>query len=83
MTRNGHKFGSSDWRDSKAYDYTAKLTRLGWAWEFLRRNPQFCDDLARLLEDVEQIESDIADAMFRTKVELSRWGVLFRGLIRS
>ena len=78
MTREGHKFGLADWQNSKAYTYTVQLTRLGWAWEFLRRNPRFHDDLARLLEDVERIESCFVDARFRTKAELLRWGVLFR-----
>jgi hypothetical protein len=31
----------ADWRDPAAYDYTRALTRDGWAWEFLRRNPLY------------------------------------------
>lgn len=30
-----------DWRRAETYAYTAALTRTGWAWEFLRRNPEF------------------------------------------
>ena len=30
-----------DWRDPASYDYTRDLTREGWAWEFLRRNPNY------------------------------------------
>ncbi len=30
-----------EWRDRKAYDYASTLTRLAWAWEFLRRNPYY------------------------------------------
>ncbi len=30
-----------DWRDPSTYDYTRHLTREGWAWEFLRRNPTY------------------------------------------
>jgi hypothetical protein len=30
-----------DWSLPSAYDYTAQLTPRDWAWEFLRRNPEF------------------------------------------
>lgn len=30
-----------DWRDPASYDYTQPLSREGWAWEFLRRNPAY------------------------------------------
>lgn len=30
-----------DWRSAAAYDYTERLPRPGWAWEFLRRNPKY------------------------------------------
>jgi hypothetical protein len=30
-----------DWRDPEAYAFTAHLTREQWAWEFLRRNPDY------------------------------------------
>src|SRR5579864_7190097 len=30
-----------DWRDPANYEYTRELTRDGWAWEFLRRNPKY------------------------------------------
>ena len=30
-----------DWRDPASYAYTQHLTREGWAWEFLRRNPKY------------------------------------------
>ena len=30
-----------DWRDSSSYEYTLSLSKQGWAWEFLRRNPDF------------------------------------------
>jgi hypothetical protein len=36
-----------DWRSKESYAYTRNLTRLGWAWEFLRRNPQFQAELNR------------------------------------
>jgi len=30
-----------DWRDASSYEYTRALTEEGWAWEFLRRNPDY------------------------------------------
>ncbi len=30
-----------DWRNSEEYSYTADLTLHQWAWEFLRRNPEY------------------------------------------
>lgn len=39
-----------DWRNAGAYSYTEKLTRAGWAWEFLRRNSAFRADYARVVE---------------------------------
>ncbi|MHB8455301.1 MAG: transcriptional regulator domain-containing protein [Acidiferrobacterales bacterium] len=33
-----------DWRDPSAYSFTWQLSRERWAWEFLRRNPQYIAD---------------------------------------
>lgn len=30
-----------DWRNAQDYEFTNQLTRDGWAWEFLRRNPEY------------------------------------------
>jgi hypothetical protein len=30
-----------DWRHAEDYAFTADLTRHQWAWEFLRRNPDY------------------------------------------
>lgn len=34
----------STWWIRPGYDYTNTLARRGWAWEFLRRNPEFAVD---------------------------------------
>ncbi len=36
-----------NWRNKASYAYAAKLTGLGWAWEFLRRNPRFREECAQ------------------------------------
>lgn len=33
-----------NWRCKETYSYMAQLTRVDWAWEFLRRNPRFQAD---------------------------------------
>jgi hypothetical protein len=30
-----------NWRDASSYAYTQALSSEGWAWEFLRRNPEY------------------------------------------
>lgn len=30
-----------DWRDADQYGYLTGLDRAGWAWEWLRRNPDY------------------------------------------
>ncbi len=36
-----------DWHGKESYAYTWNLTRLGWAWEFVRRNSAFQADVDR------------------------------------
>ncbi|WP_352687281.1 DUF6499 domain-containing protein, partial [Mesorhizobium sp. M0601] len=38
-----------DRQDDGDYGYVERLTSRGWAWEFLRRNPDFQKDLANAL----------------------------------
>jgi hypothetical protein len=60
-----------DWRRPETYAYTAALTRAGWAWEFLRRNPAFQADLARYAPSASTKEVS-------ERSELKRWGICFR-----
>ena len=55
-----------DWRSKESYAYTMNLTRLGWAWEFLRRNPDF-------QADYRKAPQQCARAL---QGDLRRWGVL-------
>lgn len=58
---------AADWRRKETYRYMEGLTRLDWAWEFLRRNPKF--------------QADHATAMCgdpsEGNGELQRWGVVY------
>lgn len=37
-----------DWTNAADYDFTEKLDRAGWAWEFMRRNDKYQRDYARV-----------------------------------
>jgi hypothetical protein len=60
-----------NWRDKASYAYAANLNGLGWAWEFLRRNPRFRQAYA-------QSESPPTNAAEpkSSALALRRWGVL-------
>ena len=46
------KFGEAitDWRFKKNYPDPKNTSRFKWAWEFLRRNPEYQDDYKRYLK---------------------------------
>lgn len=57
-----------DWRSPSDYEYLRQLDRAELAWEFLRRNPDYQKDFAR-----------IVDASSREAVAIAeRWGLCFR-----
>ncbi|BCG82790.1 MULTISPECIES: transcriptional regulator domain-containing protein [unclassified Mesorhizobium] len=72
-----------DWQDEKSYRYTRYLTRRGWAWEFLRRNPAFQRDLRHALEQAEIAERCFDIEVVRSSLDLTRWGLLFRKLVEA
>lgn len=74
-------FALPDCRDAAAYDGTMLLTRLGWAWEFLRRNSAFREDLTAVLETTECLTDSAAAIAIRSTPVKPDWGVLFRQLI--
>lgn len=74
-----------DWQDVGAYDYCMRLTSRGWAWEFLRRNPAFQDDLEIVLRSVtvSQVQSADVVRLPTDGGDLTRWGLLFCRLDRT
>jgi hypothetical protein len=62
-----------NWRDPGAYRGIIPLDAPGFAWEFLKRNPAFIDEL-RFLRRVQRHRS-----LTRVELELFawRWGVRF------
>ena len=67
-----------DWRDPGAYEWTRSLDAFGFAWEFLRRNPEFVKELRFLKRKARRRPLSL------TEKELFslRWGVRFRGALR-
>jgi hypothetical protein len=60
-----------DWRISSATEPLNQLDRAGFAWEFLRRNPQYKREFAQLPKDAASREAG-------TVVTGERWGLCFR-----
>ena len=72
-----------DWQDEKTYGYALHLTRRGWAWEFLRRNPEFQRALTCLLEQAEYVERRSDVDVIRSPHDLTQWGLMFRKLLEE
>ncbi len=72
-----------DWRHEKSYNYTAHLTRRGWAWEFLRRNIEFQRDLRVVLEQAKYLEKRPQFEVINSSVILTKWGGMFRGFVAA
>ncbi len=66
--------GSTDWRLPDAYEALRVLDAPGFAWEFLRRSPEFRAERAALADAEQQgmLDQARADAFAR------HWGVRFR-----
>ena len=48
-----------DWKKKEEYDYMDMHTRELWAWEFLRRNQDYCDDWKKTLSlEMERINNE-------------------------
>ncbi|WP_420492389.1 transcriptional regulator domain-containing protein [Allomesorhizobium alhagi] len=73
--------GWPDWRHRQAYDYAGRLPRTAWAWEFLRRNPQFQRDHAKMAPPA-RIVRRCAERIIELKTRaspLTQCSLLFRG----
>lgn len=69
------------WRQDARYRYTDTLPRRAWAWEFLRRNP----DYRKTWADVSAAAKIEFPTPGLTRItasaeldELARWGIFFR-----
>ncbi len=69
----------ADWRSASAYEELRPLDAPAFAYEFLRRNPDFLSDHARLARKSRNRTLDPAEA----EAFAQRWGVRFQPQDRS
>jgi len=66
-----------DWRDAAAYDFSPALSREEWAWQFLRRNPDYRADYAWFIATWRALEADYGAPphrdFFRWKQDPRAW----------
>jgi hypothetical protein len=68
------------WSDPLAYVYTERLSARDWAWEFLRRNPEFRVAWERSTHSGHGLEDHPHICMAISSDPCLRdWGILFRG----
>lgn len=46
-----------NWQDPHAYDFTRRLTAEQWAWEYLRRNPQYREEWEEFIQTWKALEA--------------------------
>src|SRR5690242_269369 len=73
--------GRPDWRDPEQYRHPLDLDRAGWAWEWLRRNPDYPRHVPAAPQDLQRVASfePIASLRPASPGEVARWGLSFRG----
>ncbi len=64
----------SDWRSAEAYDYLSDLSASEFAWEFLRRNPDYIKEFRDMGRHSGASEIKVASRY---------WGLSFRDRSRS
>ena len=72
--------GRSDWSLCSSYDYTAELMLRDWAWEFLRRNPEFQMAWWQVRHAFEITFSDSTLTIIHARAKapaLEHWGFLY------
>lgn len=68
------------WRDRRHYDYTSRLSRREWAWEFLRRNCEFREAWRTCQLEYGIVGYDSGTMMLVSQFEtprLTEWGLLY------
>jgi len=73
--------GEWDWRCDDAYDYTDVLPRRAWAWEFLRRDPDYrqaWSDVSTTVR-IETLSPNLTVIAAGAEIaDMARWGLFFR-----
>lgn len=80
MVENHGATAPPPWRDRSAYAYTASLSLREWAWEFLRRNPDFVTCWKEAQVEYGLYGQDGATTIILAMTEalsLRKWGCLY------
>jgi hypothetical protein len=69
-----------DWRDAEQYRHMLDLDQAGWAWEWLRRNPDYVEErrrgaLGALPDQALSYPDVLSQPMYSAAL---RWGLCFR-----
>ncbi len=78
--------GRSLWLKAASYAYTHRLTRRGWAWEFLRRNKDYVVDWGVAQDEVTILPEQGGPVTLRLGAvgfRMQRWGLIFRRCARQ
>lgn len=72
--------GLPDWRDPEQYRHLLDLDRAGWAWEWLRRNPDYAGSVPELpaTEPQRKGAAEFAVLPPANTAEWAQWGLTFR-----
>lgn len=78
LSKPGEVLQPTGWLEAANYEFTLRLARREWAWEFLRRNKHYALDW-----NLSQSESVTDRPFVRLKVDagmsrMQRWGLIFR-----
>ena len=65
-----------NWRDPNSYKPLLKLDRAGWAWEWLRRNPDY---IAQASSRIVPLEAETRLVSIPATDGVAGWGLLCRG----
>lgn len=70
-----------NWLDDQTYRTLLDLDRPGWAWEWLRRNPDYVEATQCMPQYASTVSSDpgLPSLTVLTERDAARWGLLFPG----
>jgi hypothetical protein len=67
-----------NWCDPLSYKPLLNLDRAGWAWKWLRRNPDYIAQMIGRPVSAETIKTDLPLLTMPETNDVSDWGLLFR-----
>ena len=69
-----------NWRDAESYRHLLDLDRAGWAWEWLRRNPDYVRDRRndRARDQDRRAVPYVIGRRPEQSTDPQRWGLCFR-----